>query len=48
LTRASQEIRGLKKSSFSKQQIAFPWKQAVDGTSVEGVCRKAGISIQTD
>ena len=34
----------MKKSRFSEQQIAFILKQAEDGTSVEEVCRKAGIS----
>jgi hypothetical protein len=38
---------GMKKSKFSEQQIAFILKQAEDGTTVEEVCRKAGISIQT-
>ena len=38
---------GIKKSRFSEQQIAFILKQAEDGTTVEEVCRKAGISIQT-
>ena len=28
-------------------QIAFILKQAEDGTTVEEVCRKAGISVQT-
>jgi putative transposase len=37
----------MKKSKFSGQQIAFILKQAEDGTTVEEVCRKAGISIQT-
>lgn len=37
----------MKKSRFSEQQIAFILKQAEDGTSVEEVCRKAGISQQT-
>lgn len=36
----------MKKSRFSEQQIAFIVKQAEDGTTVEEVCRKAGISIQ--
>ncbi len=35
------------KSRFSEQQIAFILKQAEDGTTVEEVCRKSGISIQT-
>lgn len=37
----------MKKSRFSEQQIAFILKQADDGTGVEDVCRKAGISQQT-
>ena len=37
----------MKKSRFSEQQIAFILKQAEDGATVEEVCRKAGISIQT-
>lgn len=37
----------MKKSRFSEQQIAFILKQAEDGTTVEEVCRKAGISSQT-
>jgi putative transposase len=37
----------MKKSKFSEQQIAFILKQAEDGTTVEEVCRKVGISIQT-
>ena len=37
----------MKKSRFSEQQIVFILKQAEDGTTVEEVCRKAGISIQT-
>lgn len=37
----------MKKSRFSEQQIAFILKQAEDGSTVEEVCRKAGISIQT-
>jgi hypothetical protein len=37
----------MNKSRFSEQQIAFILKQAEDGTTVEEVCRKAGISIQT-
>jgi putative transposase len=43
---ADEEIL-MKKSRFSEQQIAFILKQADDGTSVEEVCRKAGISQQT-
>ncbi|MBJ6121712.1 transposase [Sphingomonas sp. BT553] len=37
----------MKKSRFSEQQIAFILEQAEDGTTVEEVCRKAGIWIQT-
>ena len=37
----------MKKSRFSEQQIAFILKQAEDGVTVEEVCRKAGISVQT-
>jgi putative transposase len=37
----------MKKSRSSEQQIAFILKQAEDVTTVEEVCRKAGISIQT-
>lgn len=37
----------MKKSSFSEAQIAFILRQAEEGTTVEEVCRKAGISIQT-
>lgn len=37
----------MKKSRFSEQQIAFILKQAENGSSVEEVCRKAGISQQT-
>lgn len=37
----------MKKSRFSEQQMAFILKQAEDGTTVEEVCRKGSISIQT-
>ena len=37
----------MKKSRFSEQQIAFILKQTEDGTGVEEICRKAGISQQT-
>lgn len=33
----------MKKSRFSDQQIAFILRQAEEGTTVEEVCRKAGI-----
>ena len=37
----------MKKSRFTEQQMAFILRQAEEGASVEDVCRKAGISIQT-
>ena len=37
----------MKRSKFTEQQIAFILRQAEEGTSVEEVCRKAGISVQT-
>ena len=37
----------MKRSKFSDQQIAFILRQAEEGTSVEEVCRKAGVSQQT-
>jgi putative transposase len=37
----------MKTSKFSEQQIAFILRQAEEGTTVEEVCRKAGISVQT-
>lgn len=37
----------MKKSRFSEQQIAFILKQVEDGVTVEEVCRKAGIWVQT-
>lgn len=37
----------MKKSRFTEQQIAFVLKQGDDGTSVEEVCREAGVSRQT-
>lgn len=37
----------MKRSKFSEQQIAFILRQAEEGTAVEEVCRKAGISVQT-
>ena len=37
----------MKRSKFSEQQIAFILRQAGEGTRVEEVCRKAGISVQT-
>ncbi len=38
----------MRRSQFTDQQIAFILRQAEEGTAVEeGVCRKAGISIQT-
>jgi putative transposase len=37
----------MKKLGFSEQQIAFILRQAEEGTPVEEVCRKAGISEAT-
>ena len=37
----------MKKSRFSEQQIAFILRQVEEGTRVEEVCRKAGISGAT-
>lgn len=37
----------MKKSKCSEQQIAFILRQAEEGITVEEVCRKAGVSIQT-
>lgn len=47
LAGAGQRNPRMKTSRFSEQQIAFILKQAEDGTTVEEVCRKAGISVQT-
>ncbi len=41
------EEKVIKKSRFSEQQIAFILKQVDEGTGVEEICRKAGISQQT-
>jgi putative transposase len=40
-------VKQMRKSRFSEQQIAFILRQAEEGTTVEEVCRKAGISVQT-
>jgi len=37
----------MKRSKFSEQQIAYILRHAEEGTSVEEVCRKAGVSAQT-
>ena len=37
----------MKKSKFTDAQMAFVLRQAEEGTGVEEVCRKAGISQQT-
>lgn len=37
----------MKASKFSEAQIAFVLKQANDGTAVDEVCRKAGVSQAT-
>jgi putative transposase len=37
----------MKRSRFSDQQIAFVLRQAEEGTTIEEVCRKVGISEAT-
>lgn len=37
----------MKRSRFSEAQVAFVPRQAEEGTKVEEVCRKAGISPAT-
>ena len=37
----------MKRSRFSEAQVAFVLRQAKEGTRVEEVCRKAGISPAT-
>ena len=37
----------MKKSKFTKEQIAYALRQAETGTRVEEVCRKMGISDAT-
>ena len=37
----------MKASKFTESQIAFVLRQGEEGTSVEEVCRKAGISQAT-
>ena len=37
----------MKRSKFTEAQIAFVLRQAEEGTEVEEVCRKAGISEAT-
>jgi len=37
----------MKRSKFTKEQIAFTLQQVDKGTSVEEVCRKVGISQAT-
>lgn len=37
----------MKRSRFSEAQVAFVLRQAEEGTRVEEVCRKAGISLAT-
>ena len=37
----------MKKLRFSEPQIAFILKQVDEGTTIEEVCRKAGVSQQT-
>jgi putative transposase len=37
----------MRKSKFTEEQIAFALRQAENGTRVEEVCRKLGITEQT-
>ena len=37
----------MKRSKFTEAQMAFILRQAKEGTAVEEVCRKTGISCQT-
>ena len=37
----------MKRSKFTDRQMAFILRQAEEGTPVEEVCRKAGISTAT-
>jgi putative transposase len=37
------EVLSMKTSRFSERQIAYILRQVEDGTTVEEVCRKAGI-----
>ena len=41
------EVRTMKKSRFTEEQIAFALRQAEGCASVRDVCRKMGISEQT-
>jgi hypothetical protein len=33
----------MKRSQFAESEILMPW-QGEEGTSIDGICRKAGIS----
>jgi len=37
----------MKKSRFTEEQIAFPLRQAEQGTPVEEITGKLGVSVQT-
>jgi putative transposase len=41
------EVRTMKKSRYTEEQIAFALRQAEGGTPIVEVCRKMGISEQT-
>jgi putative transposase len=37
----------MKRKRFTEEQIAFALRQAEAGTSVDGICRKLGVSKPT-
>jgi putative transposase len=47
MTPCKEEHCTVKKSRFSEHQIAFALQQAEQGTSVEDICRKLGVSRAT-
>jgi len=44
---AQREGRGMKRSKFSEEQVAYALRQAEAGTAVGDVCRQLGISEAT-
>jgi putative transposase len=41
------EVRNMKRSRFTEEQIAFALRQAEAATPIVEVCRKMGVSEQT-